>query len=333
MRLGLQLGYWMSQPPGDPIELVREAERLGFDSVWTAEAYGSDCFSPLCWIGARTERIRLGTSVMQLSARTPTCAAMTALTIDHLSSGRLILGVGVSGPQVVEGWYGQPFPRPLERTREWMEIFRRVVARDEPVEFHGRQYDLPLRGGAGLGKPLRSIVHPLRKHIPVYLGAEGPKNVRLATEIADGWLPLFVSPFRMEVFEESIADRPEGFEIAATVTVSVDDDLERALLPVKASLGFYLGGMGARNENFHKNLMDRMGFGDAAQKVQDLFYAGKRAEAIAAVPDQLADEISLCGPKERIRERLAAWKASPVTTLLVGNHDLETLRFLAEAVA
>ena len=329
MKLGLQLGYWGSNP-SDPIDLVLEAEKLGFDSCWTAEAYGSDAFSPLCWMGARTSRIKLGTAVVQLSARTPAAAAMTAITIDHLSEGRLILGIGVSGPQVVEGWYGQPFPKPLQRTREWMEIFRKIVARKEPVSFQGEHYELPFSGGSGQGKPLKLITHPRREHIPVYLGAEGPKNVKLAAEICDGWLPLFVSPFKFDIFSDSLKDRPDGFEIAATVTCNIHDDVSQALMPVKASMGFYLGGMGARDQNFHKNLIGRLGFGDDAERIQDLFYAGKRAEAIAAVPDELADEISLCGPKERIRERLQAWKESPVTTLLVGNRDLDTLRFLAE---
>ncbi|HVN84460.1 MAG TPA: LLM class F420-dependent oxidoreductase [Candidatus Binatia bacterium] len=331
MKLGFQIGYWMMGPE-DPIDLVLEAERLGYDSVWTAEAYGSDCFSPLCWIGARTSKIKLGTSVMQLSARTPACAAMTAITIDHLSGGRLILGIGVSGPQVVEGWYGQPFPRPLGRTREWVEIFRKIVRREEPVLFQGKHYQMPYRGGAGLGKPLKSIVHPLRDYIPIYLGAEGPKNVALAAEICDGWLPLFVSPFRMTIFDESLKHRKPGFELAATVTVSINDDLEQALLPTRMMLGFYLGGMGARSQNFHLNLMDRMGFGDAARKVQDLFFAGRRDEAFAAVPTELADEISLCGPAARIKERLQAWKSSGVTTLLVGTRDPAALRLLAETV-
>ena len=331
MKLGLQLGYWGPQP-WDPIELVLEAEKLGFDSCWTAEAYGSDAFSPLCWIGAQTSRIKLGTAVVQLSARTPAATAMTAITIDHLSGGRLILGIGVSGPQVVEGWYGQPFPKPLQRTREWMEIFRKIVARKEPVTFQGEQYQLPPAGGSGQGKPLKLITHPLRDSIPVYLGAEGPKNVKLATEIADGWLPLFVSPFKFDIFSESLEGRPRSYEIAATVTCNIHDDLEQALLPVKASLGFYLGGMGARDQNFHKNLMARMGYGEAAERIQDLFYDGKRAEAIAAVPNELADEISLCGPRERIRDRLQAWKECPVTTLLVGSRDAETLRFLAEEI-
>jgi len=331
MRLGLQIGYWMMGPE-DPTDLVLEAERLGFDSVWTAEAYGSDCFSPLCWIGARTSKIKLGTAVMQISARTPACAAMTAITIDHLSGGRLMLGIGVSGPQVVEGWYGQPFPKPMGRTREFVEIFRKIVKRDGPVEFQGQHYEMPYQGGARLGKPLKSIVHPLRDYIPIYIGAEGPKNVAMATEIADGWLPLFVSPFRMDVFKDSLRDAKPGFDIAATVTMNVNKDLQQALVPTKMMLGFYLGGMGARNKNFHLNLMDRMGFGDEARHVQDLFFAGKRAEAFDAVPDRLADEISLCGPPERIRERLLEWKKCGVNSLLVGTRDPAALRLLAESV-
>ncbi|MBI1817960.1 MAG: LLM class F420-dependent oxidoreductase [Deltaproteobacteria bacterium] len=331
MKLGLQIGYWMMGPE-DPIDLVLDAERLGFDSVWTAEAYGSDCFSPLSWIGARTKTIKLGTSVMQISARTPACAAMTAMTIDHLSGGRLILGIGVSGPQVVEGWYGQPFPRPLGRTREWVEIFRAIVRREAPVNFQGKHYQMPFQGGTGLGKPLKSIVHPLRDTIPLYLGAEGPKNVALAAEIFDGWLPLFVSPFRMNIFDESLKHKKPGFELAGTVTVNINDDLEQALLPTKMMLGFYLGGMGARSQNFHLNLMDRMGFGDEARQVQDLFFVGDRAGAFAAVPTALADEISLCGPADRIRERLQAWKKSGVTTLLAGTRDPAALRLLAETL-
>ncbi len=331
MRLGLMLGYWMAGPE-DPIDLVIEAEQLGFDSVWTAEAYGSDAFSPLCWMGARTSRIKLGTAVMQLSARTPACAAMTAATIDHLSGGRLILGIGVSGPQVVEGWYGQPFPKPLGRTREFVELFRAMLRREGPVTYAGQHYQLPYAGGAGLGKPLKLIMRPLRSHIPIYMGAEGPKNVALAAEIADGWLPLFVSPFRMDIFTESLRAAKPGFEIAATVNVIINDDLAQALMPTKIMLAFYLGGMGARSKNFHLNLMERMGFGDAARHVQALFLGGQRTEAIAAVPDQLADEISLAGPADRIRERLQAWIHSPVTTLIAGTRDPAALRLLAQTV-
>ncbi len=331
MRLGLQLGYWMFGPE-DPLDLVLEAERLGFDSVWTAEAYGSDAIAPLCWMGARTTRIKLGTAVLQISARTPACVAMTAATIYHLSGGRLILGIGVSGPQVVEGWYGQPFPRPLERTREFVTLLRAMLAREGPVTFAGRHYQLPYPGGSGLGKPLKLIMKPLRSRIPIYLGAEGPKNVALATEICDGWLPLFYSPYRHQVYAESLRGMRPGFEIAATVTVSVAQDVATALVPIKWMLAFYLGGMGARGRNFHLNLMERMGFGDEGRRVQALFLDGKRDEAAATVPDQLADEIALCGPPERIRDRLAAWKASPVTTLLCATRDPAALRVIAEAV-
>jgi F420-dependent oxidoreductase-like protein len=331
MRLGLMLGYWMPDP-WDPTDLVLEAERLGYDSVWTAEAYGSDVFSPLCWIGARTTRIKLGTSVMQLSARTPACVAMTAATIDHLSGGRLLLGVGVSGPQVVEGWYGQPFPRPMGRTREFIELVRTMLRREGPVTFAGEHYKLPLPGGAGLGKPLKLIVRPLRAEIPIYLGAEGPKNVALATEIADGWLPLFYSPFRTDIYAESLRGARSGFEIACTVQVVVSDDLTQALMPVKWMLAFYIGGMGAASKNFHLNLIARLGFEAEARRVQQLFLEGKRAEAAAAVPDALADEISLAGPPDRIRERLQVWKKSPVTTLIAGTRDPAALRLLAEAL-
>ncbi len=331
MRLGLMLGYWMPDP-WDPTDLVLEAERLGYDSVWTAEAYGSDVFSPLCWIGARTSKIKLGTGIMQISARTPACVAMTAATIDHLSNGRLILGIGVSGPQVVEGWYGQPFPGPMGRTREFIQLVRTMLEREGPVTFAGKHYQLPLAGGSGLGKPLKLIVHPRRSRIPIYLGAEGPKNVALAAEIADGWLPLFYSPYRTEIYADSLRNVRPGFEIVCPVTVVVNDDLEQALLPVKWALAFYIGGMGAAQKNFHLNLISRLGFGEQAAVVQRLFLEGKRAEAAAAVPDQLADEISLVGSPARIRDRLAAWKASPVTTLIAGTRDPAAIKVLAEAV-
>ena len=336
MKLGMHLGYW-NRAPYHAIDVVQEAENLGYDSVWTAEAYGSDAISPLAWLGSHTSKIKLGTSVMQLSARTPVCGAMTALTMDHLSNGRFIMGIGVSGPQVVEGWYGQPFPRPLERTREWINIFRQVIAREGPVEFQGKQYQLPIDGGMGLGKPLKSITHPLRKHIPVYMGAEGPKNIALSTEIADGWFPIFVSPYRMNIFEESLKNKADDFEIAAMIQVNVNDNLEEALFPVKMMLGMYLGGMGAKSDNFHKNLMERMGFGEGAQKVQDLFLAGKHEEAIKAVPDDLADEISLCGPIDRIKERIVDWKKSDVTTMMIGRtedpeQDKARIRQFAEMI-
>jgi F420-dependent oxidoreductase-like protein len=331
MRLGLMLGYWMFGPE-DPIDLVRLAEDTGYDSVWTAEAYGSDVFSPLCWMGARTSRIKLGTGIMQISARTPACVAMTAATIDHLSGGRLILGVGVSGPQVVEGWYGQPFARPLGRTREFVTLVRTMLRREGPVTHDGRHYQLPLQTGTGLGKPLKLIMQPRRREIPIYIGAEGPRNVALALEIGDGWLPLFFSPYRPEVYEEPLRALRPGFDIACPVTVVVEKDLEQALVPVKWMLAFYIGGMGARRRNFHADLIARMGFADAVPRIQELFLAGRRGEAAAAVPDTLADEIALLGPPERIRDRLAAWKSSPVTTILAGTRDPVAVRTLAAAL-
>jgi F420-dependent oxidoreductase-like protein len=331
MKLGLMLGYWSSGPPPRLVEMAKIAEDAGYDSVWTAEAYGSDVVSPLCWIGANTSRVKLGTGLMQISARTPASAAMTAATIDHLSNGRLILGLGVSGPQVVEGWYGQPFGRPLARTREYVEIIRTMLRREGPVTYDGEHYPLPYPRGTGLGKPLKMTVHPLRAEIPIYLGAEGPKNVKMATEIADGWLPIFYSPYRHDLYKGITF--PEGFEIACPVTVIVNDDVEAALRFVKLSLSFYIGGMGARDRNFHLDVVGRMGFADDAAKIQDLFMSGKRDEAAAAVPDTLADEISLCGPKERIRDRLAAWEASPVTTLLIGTGDEAAVRMMAELAA
>ena len=340
MKLGLQLGYWQSHPYENTIEVVQEAERLGYDSVWTGEAYGSDVFTTLCWVGAHTSKIRLGTSVMQISARTPTCAAMTALSIDHLSGGRFIMGIGVSGPQVVEGWYGQPFSKPLARTREWMEIFRKVIAREEPVEFQGEHYQLPYRGEKawGLGKPLKSITHPLRKHIPVFIGAEGPKNVAQTFAIADGWFPIFITPYNWDIYEDAMKGRREDFEMVYTsIPINVDDNLENALLPVKFTMALYIGGMGAKDRNFHKELVSRMGYADEAQHIQDLYLAGDKEAAVKAVPDKLVDEMSLCGPKERILERLQDWKKTPLTTMAVGRtnnleKDKEMLRFFAEAV-
>jgi F420-dependent oxidoreductase-like protein len=337
MKLGLQLGYWGAQPNPFSIALAQEAERLEYDSVWTAEAWGSDAFTPAAWIGAHTSRIRLCTGIVQISARTPASCAMHALTLDHLSSGRFTLGLGVSGPQVVEGWYGQPFGKPLARTREYVEIVRRILRREEPVEFLGEHYRLPYDGpGAwGLGKPLRSITHPLRADLPILLGAEGPKNIQLAAEIADGWMPLYYSPFRRDVYAESLrgaAGKP-GFEVCVNVMgCRIGDDIEEALMPTKAALAFYIGGMGARDRNFHMELMSRMGFEAEAHRIQDLFFEGRRDEAIPLVPTQFADEISLVGSKERIRDRLEAWKESPVTTIIL-NGDLETLRTMAELAA
>jgi F420-dependent oxidoreductase-like protein len=267
---------------------------------------------------------------MQISARTPASVAMTAASIDHLSGGRFILGLGVSGPQVVEGWYGQPFPKPLARTREYVGVIRNILAREGPVTNDGEHYPMPYPGGARLGKPLKITVHPLRADVPIYLGAEGPRNVALAAEIADGWLPIFYSPYRNDIYKEALASTKAGFEVACPATVIVSDDVAEALRFVKLSLSFYIGGMGAASKNFHLDVVSRMGFESEAAKVQELFLSGRRDEAVDAVPDALADEIALVGPKERIRDRLEAWEESPVTTLLIGNRDEAILRLLTE---
>jgi F420-dependent oxidoreductase-like protein len=334
MKLGMIWGYWGQLPPPNIIELTQEAERLEFDSVWTAEAWGSDVFSPLAYLAGHTSKIKLGTSVVQISGRTPTATAMHALTLDHLSNGRLILGLGASGPQVVEGWYGQPYKKPLARTREYVDIIRKVLAREEPLTYDGEFYQHPYTGpgSMGLGKPLKSITHPLRREIPIFLGAEGPKNVTMTAEIADGWIPLYYSPFRQEVYAEQLAGAKEDFEVVALANICITEDIEAALLPVKMMLGFYIGGMGAKGKNFHTELMARMGFEEEAFKIQDLFMEGRRDEAIAAVPDQFADEISLVGPPSRIKERLTVWEDSPVTTLTMYPSSPEQLRLAAETI-
>lgn len=339
MKLGYHIGYWSSGPPAGALDAIRTAEELGFDSVWTAEGYGSDALTPLAWWGAATSRVTLGTNIVQMSARTPTATAMAALTLDHLSGGRFVLGLGASGPQVVEGWYGQPYPKPLARTREYVDIIRKVVARDAPVTHDGAFYQLPVQGGTGLGKPLKPTVHPLRRHIPIYLAAEGPKNVALSAEICDGWLPLFFSPksdgFYRAALEEGFArrsGRPAEFEVAASVPVIVHDDVEQAADLIRPSLALYIGGMGAKNMNFHHDVFARMGYADVADKVQDLYLAGRKDEATAAIPTQLVEDTSLIGPPEKIRDELAAWEETVVTTLLVRG-DAATLRKVADALS
>ncbi|GAA3562179.1 LLM class F420-dependent oxidoreductase [Amycolatopsis ultiminotia] len=326
MKLGFHLGYWGSGPIPGAQEAVLEAERLGFDSVWSAEAYGSDAFTPLAWAGASTSRITLGTNIVQMSARTPTATAMSALTMDHLSGGRFVLGLGASGPQVVEGWYGQPYPKPLARTREYVTVIRKVLAREGPVTFDGQFFQLPLQGGAGLGKPLKPTVHPLRADLPIYLAAEGPKNVALAAEICDGWLPLFFSPkadsfyraaleegFAREGARRSLAD----FEVAASVPVIVHDDVEEAASWIKPALALYIGGMGAKSVNFHHDVFARLGYGGVADDVQELYLAGRKEDAVAAIPTSLVEDTSLIGPPEKIRKELAVWEDTLVTTLLL----------------
>jgi len=338
MRLGLNLGYWGSGA-ADNVALALEADRLGFHSLWTAEAYGSDCITPLTWLAAKTERIRVGTAIMQMPARTPANTAMTAATLDLLTGGRVLLGLGVSGPQVVEGWHGVPYGKPLGRTREYVEIVRTILRREKPLEHHGEHYDIPVRGGTGLGKPLKLILHPLRAEIPIYLAAIGPRNVALAAEIADGWLPIFFSPERMKIHREWLDEgfaRAGGhrdlssFDVAPTASIVLGPDAAACRDALKPNLALYIGGMGARERNFYYNLASRYGYDDAASRIQDLFLAGKRQEAAAAVPDRLVDEIALCGPRERIAERLAAWRASGITTLIASTSSIDAVRALAE---
>ena len=335
MRLGLSLGYWGARP-ADAAPLVREAEALGFDSIWTSEAYGSDGVTPLAWMGALTSRIKLGTAILQMPARTPAMTAMTAATLDLLSGGRVLLGLGVSGPQVVEGWHGQLYGKPLVRTREYVEIVRMALAREQPLEYHGQEYQIPVADGTGLGKPLRLTVHPLRKRIPIYLAALGPKNIELAGEIADGWLPIFYSPRRENMFlgpldaglKRRTAEEP--FDIAPAVTVVLGDDVQACRDSVKPVLALYIGGMGAKGKNFYNDLARRYGYEAEAERIQDLYLGGKKMAAIAAVPDALVDEVALCGPKERIAEMLDPWLRSRATTLIVQAAQPEALRVMAE---
>jgi F420-dependent oxidoreductase-like protein len=327
---------------GLPMDLIREAENLGFDSVWTAEAYGSDAITPLAWIGAQTTRIRLGTAIMQIPARTPAMCAMTAMTLDALSGGRFILGLGPSGPQVVEGWHGVRYGKPLARTREYIQIIRQILAREKPVEFHGEEYSLPYTGpgATGLGKPLKSILHG-RADLPIYTAAISPAGVKTAAEVADGFFPIWMSPEKFSVFSPSIeagfkkagnGKSLANFDVAPFVTCVLGDDLEKCRNAVKPMLALYIGGMGARDKNFYNDYARRLGYEEAAVKVQDHFLAGRRAEAMAAVPDALVDEVALVGSRERVRDRLAAWKASPVGTLCLGTGQIEALRTVAELV-
>ncbi|MCW5890429.1 MAG: LLM class F420-dependent oxidoreductase [bacterium] len=340
MRLGLNAGYSGSRIAID-MDLVRQADDLGYYAIWSAEAYGSDAVTPLAWIAGQTKHIKLATGIMQMPARTPAMTAMTAMTLDQLSGGRFLLGLGASGPQVVEGWHGVAYGKPLVRTREYIEIVRAIWAREKPLEHHGMHYDIPYRGpdASGLGKPLKSILHG--RPIPIYVAAIGPKSVAQCAEIADGWLPIFYSPFRApKVYQASLDEgfRKGGktaadFDIAVTVTVIVGDDVQACLDRIKPNLALYIGGMGARGKNFYNDLACRYGFAAEAKEIQDLYLAGKKDEAAAKVPNALADEIALVGPPERIKDRLAAWKASPVGTLNVATAQPKVLRLLAEAMA
>ena len=340
LKLGLNTGYWAGGPPPGVEESIAEAERLGFDSIWTAEAYGSDCLTPLAWWGAKTERIKLGTAIVQMSARQPAATAMAAMTMDHLSGGRFILGLGVSGPQVVEGWYGMPFAKPLARTREYIGILRDIWARKGPVVADGEHYKLPLPGGTGLAKPLKSSIHPLREDIPIYLGAEGPKNIALCAELCDGWLSMLFAPseqehyagYLREGFERPGARRSfDDFEVNATVPLIVSDDVDGAADALRPFYALYFGGMGAKGTNFHANVPIRMGYEKEVDEIAGLYLEGKKDEAGAKVPRELIEQMSLIGPPEKIRHDLEAWRESIVTTLLVSG-DAATLRVAAELV-
>jgi F420-dependent oxidoreductase-like protein len=335
MKLGLNLGY---APPGtNPAEFVplaQEAERLGFDSVWAAESWGTDAVTVLAWIAALTSRIKVGSAIMQIPGRSPANAAMTAATLDLMSGGRFLLGLGTSGPQVVEGWHGQPWGKPLGKTREYVEIVRAALRR-EVVEHEGEHYRIPFDGpgATGLGRPLKLMLRPLRAEIPIYIAAMGPRNVALAAEIADGWLPVLVAPERFsDAFGPSLAGACDGFEIAPTVNVLVGDDVQAARDALKPHIALYVGGMGARGKNFYNALVRRYGWEPEAERIQELYLGGHQREAIAAVPDELVDALALVGPKERIRDRLEAWRETPVTTLILGTAQPEAMRTLAELV-
>jgi F420-dependent oxidoreductase-like protein len=342
LKLGLNTGYWTGGPPQGITEVIAEAERLGYDSIWTAEAYGSDGLTPLAWWGSDTERVRLGTAITQMSARQPAATAMAAMTMDHLSGGRFVLGLGVSGPQVVEGWYGMPFAKPLARTREYIGILRDIWARKGPVTNDGVHYPLPYPGedATGLGKPLKSSIHPLRVDIPIFLGAEGPKNIALAAELCDGWLAMLFTPGYEDFYRDALAEgfargaarrTQEDFEVVATVPLLVSDDVGAAIDTLRPFYALYFGGMGAKGRNFHANVAIRMGYEPMVDEVQDLYLSGRKNEAAAAIPAELIEKLSLVGPPDKIRHDLEPWRDSMVTTLLISG-DGATVRQAAELV-
>jgi F420-dependent oxidoreductase-like protein len=347
MKLGLQLGYWGAQPPTGVAELVAAAEESGFDAIFAAEAWGSDAFTPLAWWGRETSRVRLGTSIVQMSGRTPASIAMHVLTLDHLSGGRVVLGMGVSGPQVVEGWYGQPFEKPLARTREVVQVIRQVLAREAPVTNDGPHHPLPYTGpgATGLGKPLKSIVHPLRADVPIWLGAEGPKNVAQTAEIADGWIPIFYTPSSAAMYQPWLDEgfaRPGArrtradFEIAATCHLQVTSgaaETRAVVEAIKPSIALYMGGMGAKDANFHKAVFERMGHEELAAQVQGLYLEGRKGEATALIPDALVEDMHIIGEPEQVRERVAQWEETGVTTLLLSCRSADDVRRVAEVVA
>ncbi len=343
LKLGMMLGY-SGKKISLPMELVKRAEELGFDSVWTAEAYGSDAVSPAAWILAQTDKIKVGTCIMQMPARTPAMAAMTAMTLDQLSGGRFLVGLGASGPQVVEGWHGVPYGKPVTRAKEYIQIMRQIMAREAPVQFDGKMYQMPVKGEGctGLGKPLKSILQG-NPDIPMYLASITPAGLANAAEVADGVFPIFMSPEKFDVLK---ADLDKGFaksgrslanfDVAPSVGVVMGDDLDGCRYFIKDFLALYIGGMGAKGKNFYTDYATRLGYGDAAEKIQDLYLAGDKDEARAAVPDELVDEVALVGPEGRIRERAQAWKAAgargEVGTLLINCQQPEVLPILADCL-
>ncbi|MBW2244020.1 MAG: LLM class F420-dependent oxidoreductase [Deltaproteobacteria bacterium] len=343
MKLGISAGAFGKKAKID-LDFIRHAEELGFDSAWTAEAYGNDAVTTATWILANTTKMNVGTSIMQMPARTPAMAAMTAMTLDHLSGGRFILGLGPSGPQVAEGWHGVPYGKPLTRTREYIEIIRQILAREAPLEHHGFHYDIPVtgEGTTGLGKPLKSILHG-NPALPIYTASISPVGLRCAGEVADGVFPLWMNPEKPELvtahLEEGFAKAGggksfENFAVCPGVSVVIGDDLEKARMPAKMNLALYIGGMGARNKNFYNDFCKRLGYEEAAVKIQDAFLGGDRGAAVNAVPDALLDELFLIGPKDRIRERLAAWKSAGskglVGMMMIGTSQPEALELVAE---
>lgn len=337
MKLGLLVG---AAGPRINMDLILEAERLGYDSVWTGEAYGTDAITPLAWIGSRTTKIKLGAAIMQMPARTPAMTAMTAMTLDALSGGRFVIGLGPSGPQVAEGWHGVAYGKPLPRTREYVSIVRKILAREAPLQHQGEYYQIPYAGpdATGLGKPLKSILHG-RADMKIYMASINPNGIACAGEIADGNLPIWMNPEKPELMmaslERGFAKAGNGksmanFDLAPFVTCIVGNDLEKCRMPIKDNLALYIGGMGARSQNFYNAYAKRLGYEEAAIKIQDLYLSGKKAEAVATVPDALVDQVALIGSRERIADRLQAWKASPATSMLIGTTQPEALRLLAE---
>ena len=338
MKLAIGIGYSGGRVEL-PIDMVQRAERLGYDSVWSAEAYGSDAVTPLAYLAAKTSRIKLGTGILQIPARTPAMCAMTMSTLDALSGGRVLVGLGMSGPQVIEGWHGMPYSRPAARIREYVEILHKIWDRREPVAFDGKVYRLPYQGddASGLGKPLKSILHSRR--IPVYLATMKPLSIRITAELADGWLPIWFSPYRMSMFtadlEKGFARAGNGksldtFDIVAGCTVVIGDDVEACLAQLKPTLALYVGGMGAKGRNFHNEMVSKYGYADVAAEIQDLYLAGRKREATDMVPDELCDEISLCGSPARIRERFGAWQQAGVKTMMVQSNQPEALALMAD---